>query len=253
MCGRMVVVAPDLSVFVLPFGVKKNEVTDWLPRFNLAPTQLAPMITNEAERRLVLARFGLVPSWSESEKTSQKLINARVETAATRATFRAALTARRCIIPVSGYYEWQTGADGKKQPMFIHDPSGEAMPLAGLWERWRTPEGTTLESFAVLTRAAEGFMQAIHDRMPLEVPPDQLDLWLDPNVQTAQTLAPVLRSSPRLALERLRTRPVSALVSSPRNDGPECLDPPTLTAQPVDRQLDLFASIAARPRGEHAR
>jgi putative SOS response-associated peptidase YedK len=99
-------------------------------------------------------------------------------------------------------------------------------------------------------------MQAIHDRMPLEVPADQLDLWLDPNVQTAQTLAPVLRSAPRLALERLHTRPVSSLVNSPRNDGPECLDPPTPTSptpQQVDRQLNLFASIAARPGREHAR
>jgi putative SOS response-associated peptidase YedK len=244
MCGRVVIVAPDLSVFVLPFGVRRNDVHEWLPRFNLAPTQLAPMITNEAERRLVLARFGLVPSWSHSERTSQKLINARAETAATRGAFRAALTARRCIIPVSGYFEWQKVRGAKKQALFIHDPSGKPLPLAGLWERWRSAEGQLVESFAVLTRASSGFLRDIHDRMPLEVPEAQLDLWLRPEAQTADELAPVLRAAPEAAVSRLVARPVSALVNSPHNDTPACLEPYDPEAAPPARQLDLFARPA---------
>ena len=121
MCGRLVITEPDLSVFVAPFGVQQVDVLEWAPRFNLAPTELAPLITNEPARRLTLARFGLVPSWADDRKAGGKWINARVETVATAKPFRRALALRRGVIPVSGYYEWRVTPHGKRA-VYIHDP-----------------------------------------------------------------------------------------------------------------------------------
>jgi putative SOS response-associated peptidase YedK len=239
MCGRMVVDEPDISELVKEYAVTEQPSFEWTPRYNLAPTQLAPIVTNDAERRIALARFGLVPFWSESDRTGNKLINARVETVAKRSAFRDALAAHRCIIPVTGYYEWRK-TNGEKQPLFIHDPSGRRLPLAGLWARWRAKDGSRLESFAVLTRAAEGFLQTIHDRMPLEVPLDQIDRWLDPERRSAAELAPILRAP--ADVQHLQAYEVSALVNSPRNDSPDCLAPAPPLADRA-RQLELFAAV----------
>jgi putative SOS response-associated peptidase YedK len=236
MCGRMVVDEPDIGELVKEYGVTEQPTFEWTPRYNLAPTQLAPIVTNDPQRRITLARFGLVPFWSENERTGNKLINARVETVATRSTFREALAAHRCIVPVSGYYEWRK-VNGEKQPLFIYDESGRRLALAGLWARWRAPDGTRLESFAVLTRAAEGFLRDIHDRMPLEVPLDQIGRWLDPERRSAAELAAILRAP--ADPQHLQAYEVSALVNSPRNDSPECLTP----AAPRASQLDLFDAV----------
>ncbi|HEX4352748.1 MAG TPA: SOS response-associated peptidase, partial [Polyangiales bacterium] len=193
MCGRLVVVIPDLSVLVEPFHIARLGPELWQPRFNIAPTQLAPVVTNETDRRLDLFHFGLVPSWANDKKIASKLINARVETVATRNAFRRALTLRRCIVPVSGYYEWQQ-LPGQKRPLFIHDARNAIVPLAGIWERWHSHDGEVLESFAVLTRPAAGFLRDVHDRMPIAVPWSEIDRWLDPAPQAADALTPILRS-----------------------------------------------------------
>src|SRR4051794_26444016 len=105
MCARLVVVLPDLSVLVAPYGVLQRGALVWQPRFNIAPTQLAPVVTNERDRRLELFQFGLVPSWAKDPKIASKLLNARAEGVATRNAFKGALAQRRCIVPISGYYE----------------------------------------------------------------------------------------------------------------------------------------------------
>jgi putative SOS response-associated peptidase YedK len=252
MCGRLVVTEPDLSVFVQPFQVRDLDVSEWLPRFNLAPTQLAPLITNEAARRMTLARFGLVPSWSQATKQAHKLINARVEGVSTSKAYGRALRSRRGIVPVTGYIEWQTTADGKKRPLFIHDKDGKPIALAALWDRWRGPEGERIESFAVLTRPSSGFLTAIHSRMPLELQPQDIERWLSPETSTPQDLAPVLHAEPHV--EHLRSQLVSQLANSPQNDGPECIAEAADTPEPqrLQRQLDLFESIATAPSRRRA-
>jgi putative SOS response-associated peptidase YedK len=245
MCGRLVVVVPDLSVFVLPFGVKRHAAGVWQPRFNLAPTQLAPVVTNEPERRLDLFRFGLVPAWAAAAHKPKQLINARVETVASRRSFREALAVRRCVIPVSGYYEWQTRG-GRKQPLFIHAADGGTLPLAGVWERWQAHDGTSLEGFAVLTRASVGFLQDIHERMPLALPWEHVERWLDPNELSPEALEPILHALPDL--EHWSAREVAPLVNSAQYDAPDCLTAYSAAALPPDRQLELFASPAALPR-----
>jgi putative SOS response-associated peptidase YedK len=241
MCARLVVVVPDLSVLVAPFQVVRHGTFDWKPRFNLPPTDLAPVVTNEPERRLDLFRFGLIPSWAENKQIASKLINARAETVATTRAFRKALALRRCIVPVTGYFEWQR--QGKlKRPLFIHDARGTTLPLAGVWERWHSREGEVIESFAVITRAAAGFLSDVHDRMPLVVPWDQVELWLDPEEQSAPRLAPVLNADPDI--EHVTAQEVAPLVNSVRNDSPQCIAPYTAPAPAPDRQLDLFGEKA---------
>jgi putative SOS response-associated peptidase YedK len=251
MCGRMVVSVPDLSLLVPSFHVVRvaPPIAAWQPRFNLAPSQLAPAITNESERRLGLFRFGLVPSWAKSTQIGSKLINARVETVATKPAFRHALALRRCIVPVTGYYEWQRVA-GAKRPLFIHDAQGAPILLAGVWERWHSPQGDIIESFAILTRASEGFLRDIHARMPLEVPQAQVERWLDPAEQSPSALAPILNAGPEVA--HLAAYEVSALVNSPKNDAPECMAESSTLPDAQRGQLDLFERTpVARPR--HAR
>jgi putative SOS response-associated peptidase YedK len=244
MCGRLVITEPDLSVFVAPFQVQQLDVSEWLPRYNLAPTQLAPLITNEASRRLTLARFGLLPSWADGGKAGSKLINARVEGVAGSKAFGRALRSRRGVVPVTGYFEWQAGQDGRKQPLFIHQGHGKPLALAALWDRWHGPDGEVVESFAVITRPAQGPLCAIHSRMPFELRPQDVERWLSPRTATPDELASVLRAE--ATVEHLQTRPVSSLANSPKNDSPECVDE-AREPQRLKRQLDLFESIASAP------
>jgi putative SOS response-associated peptidase YedK len=236
MCGRVVINVPDVTKLLAEFGVTELRVAEWTPRFNLAPTQLAPVITNEAERAMTLMRFGLLPFWSKTTNGGASMINARVETVATKNSFRSALVRRRCIIPVSGYYEWQV-VGTRKQPLYIHPREpGQVIALSGVWERWRSPVGDVIESFAILTRPSEGFLTAVHDRMPLVVPDELLDLWLNPEAKSAEQLAAVLQSAG--GAEHLIARPVSTLVNSVVNDAAECIE--EAAPLPPDRQLDLF-------------
>jgi putative SOS response-associated peptidase YedK len=254
MCGRLVISEPDLSVFVEPFHVQQVEVPEWQPRFNLAPTQLAPLISNEAERQLSLARFGLIPQWARDPRISNRLINARSEGVVRSKVFKQALQSRRAVVPASGYFEWRATAHGKR-PIFIHDPRGQALALAALWERWRDPNGDLIRSFALLTRSSEGFLTGIHSRMPCMLQPSEVDAWLDAGEPSLHTLTRILQAP--TDLDHLAGRWVSALANSPRNDGPECVaeasEPEPLQTTPVARQLDLFEGIAAAPRPRRVR
>jgi putative SOS response-associated peptidase YedK len=244
MCGRFVVTVPDLTELAAEFGVEHDRSGLWLPHYNIAPTQLAPVITNEPERALAQMRFGLQPFWAKSNGAAS-MINARVETIATKPAYKKALIQRRCVIPVSGYYEWQK-VGGKKQPLYIHAKDGRLIALSGVWERWTSRDGEVIESFAIVTRPSSGFLHDIHDRMPLEVPRDQLGLWLDPREHSAEQLAPVLQAP--AGTEHLIAHPVSTLVNSVTNDTPELIE----RCEPEsDPQLDLFggaAEAAKKPR-----
>jgi len=254
MCGRLVISEPDLSVFVEPFHVQNVEVREWQPHFNIAPTQLAPLITNEPERRMTLARFGLIPLWAKDPKIANRLINARVEGLARSKVWKPAVEARRGIVPASGYFEWRATAQGKR-PVFIHDARGQALALAALWDQWRSPDGDVVDSFAVLTRPAVGFLTDIHTRMPFALRPEDVETWLNPEDQPLRAFDDVFSAAADVA--HYVGRPVSALANSPRNDVPECIAPATepepSVIAPVQRQLELFESIAATPRAARSR
>jgi putative SOS response-associated peptidase YedK len=194
------------------------------PRYNIAPTQ--PIVAIRAspetgDRELALLRWGLIPAWSKDPFAGPLLINARAETAAVKPAFRTALRRRRCLVPADGFYEWQR--EGReKRPFHMRRQDGAPFALAGLWERWEGPDGSCIDSCALLTTEANVLMQPIHDRMPVILDPPDFDLWLDPQVQQVELLQGLLRPYPVAAMVAY---PVSPLVNNARNDDPQCVLP----------------------------
>lgn len=201
---------------------------DFVPRYNIAPTQLAPVVRADDRggvRALAMLRWGLVPSWAKEIKIGASMINARAEAIETKPAFRTALKRRRCIVPVSGFYEWKKLADGKsKQPYYIHSSSeDEPLAFAGLWERWQPPDAEAVETFTIITTSPNQMMKSLHDRMPVILAPEDVDRWLDPANHDAAVLLPLLKPAPD---DSLVYYPVSTLVNSPRNDEQACIQPP---------------------------
>ena len=132
----------------------------------------------DGKRHFALVRWGLLPSWVKDPKTFTLLINARGESATEKPAFRAAMKRRRCLIPADGFYEWQAAGD-RKRPFFVRAKSGAPLAFAGLWETWTGPNGEELDTAAIVTTRANRTLAPIHDRMPVIVPPEAFDLWLD--------------------------------------------------------------------------
>lgn len=224
MCGRysLAVTAEELvEVFDVPaLGAHALE----LPRWNVAPTQLAPaLILGRDGRRLGPLRWGLVPFWADDPRIGHRLINARSESAHQTPAFREAFRSRRCLLPADGFYEWKRGPGGRgpRTPYWIHPPEGGLVTFAGLWERWRPPEGEPLHTFTILTTGAGGWLKAIHDRVPVIVAPEDRDRWMDPDTPAEQ--ARELLGPPGDDL--LIAREVSTRVNKPEHDDPGCVEP----------------------------
>jgi len=189
----------------------------------------------DAVRQLRALRWGLVPSWSKTASGGARMINARLETLLSKGAFRSAALRRRCLVPADGWYEWQpsptvrtTRGKPRKQPFFIGPTTGRGLAFGGVYEFWRDPAldpedpQAWLVSFAVITTAAEPGLDAIHDRMPLVLPPERWDDWLDPG----QTHPDAVRElSSDLPVGRFAATAVGLQVNSVRNDGPHLLDP----------------------------
>lgn len=160
-----------------------------VPRYNIAPTQSAWVIASDGHggAKAGTMRWGLVPHWAKDLKSGLATFNARIETAATKPTFRQAFERRHCLVPASGYYEW-VGAGKDKQPWYIRPVEAPMMFFAGLWDRWQLPDGTTLLSFTVLTQAADGDLARLHDRRPVMVPPSGAEEWLAAGAGAAERL-----------------------------------------------------------------
>lgn len=236
-CGRFSLHILDLDELREPFALDRIEVEGWTPRYNVAPIQQAPVVVQRPERALVPMRWGLVPRWAVDPAAGAKAINARIETAAERPSFREAMAQRRCVVPATGFFEWKR-LRGKraKQPMWIHRRDGGLLAFAGLWERWGAPDGTAIESFAIVTRDASGFVRDIHDRMPVTLSAPWVTAWLDPEATPAQLTRALGAVAGDVAT--LEAVPVAAIVNSPAHDVPECIAPVVATS--TLGQLDLF-------------
>ncbi len=215
------------------------------PRFNICPSQPVAAIRASREdgsREGVNLGWGLVPFWAKDPKIGYKMINARSETAAEKPAFRAAFKNRRCIIPASGFYEWNRPEDGgRKQPYFFTLAHHQPMALAGLWESWRASEGANRETCAILTTSANEIMEHVHHRMPVILSEDVFDLWLDPSESERKPLEPLFQPFPSQSMRRI---PISNLVNSPNNDGPELLAEIDLeSGQFLDPQGILFPDL----------
>ena len=193
-----------------------------MPRYNIAPSQqaLAILQGKDGQRQGHMLRWGLIPFWAKEPGIGSKMINARAETLAQRPSFRQAFRERRCVIPASGFYEWQA-RNGKKQPFYFRLRSKLPLSLAGLWEEWLSPQGP-LRTFAIITTEANATVGSVHKRMPVILSPEGTDQWLDHSDTNLSTLQELLFPRPTPELVGYR---VSLLVNSPANDSPLCVQP----------------------------
>lgn len=234
MCGRYVSSSP---VAVLESYLSVDEVrTEALEeRYNVAPTDEVYAVVERDEkalesgpiarkRLLGTMRWGLVPWFSKDPKGGAKMINARAESVPTKPAFRRAFEKRRCLIPADGFYEWKKPTDGgNKVPYFIHGADGRPIVFAGLWEVWRESEDSEpLRSCTIITTTANGLLKPIHDRMPVVLPPERWEEWLDPSNADTEALARLLAPAPD---DLLTLYPISTKVNSVRNDGPDLIEP----------------------------
>jgi putative SOS response-associated peptidase YedK len=215
MCSRYFLDA-DGNVIAYTFSVPLNERVR--RRFNIAPTQEAPVVRESPEgtREIAMLRWGLVPAWAKEIGVGTKMINARGESVAEKPAFREAMAKRRCLVPASGFFEWK-GTPGRKQPFAITVPDRPLFAFAGLWETWRPRGGEPVETFTIVTADANGAVAQIHDRMPVILPKEAEDAWLRADVAEASALLKPYEGSVAL-------RAVSRTVSNVNNEGPECLD-----------------------------
>jgi putative SOS response-associated peptidase YedK len=194
------------------------------PRYNVAPTQDAAVVRERpdgGDRMVHLLRWGLIPRWARDPAIGNRMINARSETASEKPAFKTPFLRQRCLVPVGGFYEWQkTG--GAKQPYFIRRHDGRPLLLAGLWDRWEGGPEEPVDSFTILTTEPNEVVAPIHNRMPVILPREHHDAWLDPANRDVTALRALLWP---FAAGEMTAYPVSRYVNSPKNEGPECVSP----------------------------
>lgn len=223
MCGRFVSASPADQIASYFDAEAPESLLE--PSYNVAPTKdVYAVLVDGGVRKLTTLHWGLVPMWAKDLKIGNRMINARAETLAEKNAFRTALKKRRCIIPADGFYEWKAiPGQKKKQPMYIHRPDGEPYAFAGLWEVWRSKEdpGEVVHSCTIITNAANEKMAELHDRMPLILPPERWEQWLDPELQDLDTVGRFLVPAPP---QLITFHPVSPDVNIVRNDDPHLID-----------------------------
>jgi len=246
MCGRYVIISTPEAIRAL-FGYA--ELPNFPPRYNVAPTQPIPVVRLvDGKRSFALMRWGLLPSWVKDPKDFPLLINARGESVLTKPAFRNAVRRRRCLIPTDGFYEWQAAKPGApKRPYLVRakrraDSSAQPLAFAGLYETWIGPNGEELDTATIVTTAANRTLAAIHDRMPVFVPEEAFDLWLDCANVEAEVAAALIRPADEGLLEAYE---ISTAVNRVANDSEALLQPVSVAAAAPARP----AAAPAKPGG----
>ena len=218
MCGRFAVTLPTDAMAQLFDALPANDLPE-VPDYNVCPTtRIATVRAEEGQRRLAPMRWGFLPQWYKSPTDGPLLINARAETIADKPAFRAACRARRCLIPVTGFYEWTKDGDGNRLPWYIRRADGDTLAFAGIWQDWAR-DREVLRTSALVTTAANTKMQAIHHRMPVVLEPADWPLWLG---EAGKGAAPLMQPADDAVLEFYRVDPK---VNSNRAGGPELIEP----------------------------
>jgi putative SOS response-associated peptidase YedK len=229
MCSRYFL---DADGNIIAYTFRVPTVPGVHKRFNIAPTQQAPIVreSREGVREIAMLRWGLVPFWAKDLKIGTTMINARREGIEAKPAFREAVKSRRCIVPATGFFEWQGERPGRKQPFAITVPEMPVFGFAGLWERWRpSPDAEPVETFTIVTTDANEAVARIHDRMPVILPLDAIDTWLTGPPEGARELLKPYEGT-------IALRPVGTYVSNVNNEGPECLE----DARPGPQQESLL-------------
>jgi putative SOS response-associated peptidase YedK len=244
MCGRYVITSPPAAIRAL-FGYP--EQPNFPPRYNVAPTQPVPIVRlADAQRHFALMRWGLIPAWVKDPKGFSLVINARAESVLDKPAFRNAMRRRRCLIPADGFYEWrETG--GRKQAFFVRRKDGAPFAFAGLYETWTGPNGEELDTAAIVTTNANRTLSVIHDRMPVILPVEAFDLWLDCAKVDAPTATALLVPARDDAMEAYQ---VSPAVNRVANDTAALITP---YVEPANEQAAAAPSAPqpeAKPKPE---
>jgi putative SOS response-associated peptidase YedK len=224
MCGRYALTSAPEAIRRL-FGYE--ETPNFPPRYNIAPTQPIPIVAAEhGRRRFMLARWGFLPGFAKDPREFPLIINARAETVLEKASFRAAMKRRRCLVPADAYYEWlKLGGAGRrieKKPYLFRRADGAPMGLAGLWETYAGADGSEIDTACILTTEANAATLAVHDRMPAILEPESFAPWLDCDGVSAQQAAELLKPASEDALTFYEIGPA---VNKATRDGPEVQEP----------------------------
>ncbi len=231
MCGRFTLTAASEIVAEF-FGLADLPRTtggrtfEFCARYNIAPTQpVLGVLSDPGKHRRIFQslRWGLIPSWAKESSIGARMINARAETVAAKPAYRSAFRYRRCLIAADGFYEWQQVAAKKpKQPYYIRMDDGRPFAFAGLWEHWEGSDGSNVDSCTVITTEPNELMRPLHNRMPVILRPEYFDRWLDPSIQDAESLQPLLGAYPA---DDMTAYPVSTHVNQPSHDTARCIEP----------------------------
>jgi putative SOS response-associated peptidase YedK len=243
MCGRYLIISSPDAIRRL-FGYP--EQPNFPPRYNVAPTQPIPIVRLwEGKRQFALVRWGLIPAWVKDPLRFTLLINARGDSVNEKPAFRNAMKRRRCLIPADGFYEWkEEGA--RKRPFAVRPRQGGPVAFAGLWESWMGPNGEEMETAAIVTTDSSRSLRDIHHRMPVVVPPEAFDMWLDGENVDAPTAAALLAPAPEDFFDAYE---ISPAVNRVANDTPELLEP--YTAPPAgESSTGNLAKRSRKPKDE---
>lgn len=216
MCGRFTLYVDSKKLNTV-FHLTDN-IFDYVPRYNIAPGQNVPVVTQNADGRVILnMKWGLVPHWAKDAKIGNRLINARAETIDDKPAFKTSFRHRRCLIPADGFYEWKK--TNGKQPMYISLPDRSVFAFAGIWSQWVPPEGGLINTCSIITTDANGFIKNIHDRMPVMFDQGwQFRAWFEQNDIS------LLKKLLQPYAGDLTAHPVSSAVNSPKSDSPQLIE-----------------------------
>jgi putative SOS response-associated peptidase YedK len=220
MCGRYRL-ARKKEILAEVFEVADDN--DWSPCYNIAPSQIVPVVRQDVTRPVrsfSLILWGLIPFWAKDAKAGYKMINARAETIAGKPAFREPLLSRRCLIPADGFYEWSKSGKGKS-PFCFTLADGSVFAFAGIWDRCKNPKRELIETCSIITTSANALLTDIHDRMPVFLKTEDHDRWLDPGFRQVDDILDLLK--PYQADSMLRYS-VSSRVNSVKNDDPACVE-----------------------------
>ncbi len=220
MCGRKTLTR-DMQSIIEELAIEEWENPDnYIPNYNIAPTQSSPILIDNGKRIVKAMRWGLIPAWAKDDKFGARMINARIETLLEKPSYRNLVSSNRCIVITDGYYEWKRDGD-RKVPYYLKDHNDKLFPMAGLYDFWRHPDGFLIPSYTIITKEAQKDSATIHNRMPVILPQEHLDEWLKTeNSSVSEALELAKNSKPTF-----EKYPVSSLVNSARNNSPDCILP----------------------------
>lgn len=220
MCGRFVLTTPA-DALAREFAALDPGLALGA-RYNVAPLQNVVIVREaDGKRSLAMVRWGLLPAWTKDPALASRLINARSETVAEKPSFRQAVKTRRCLVPACGFYEWKREGR-RRQPWYFTSTRPRTLAIAGLWERWRSPEGEIVETCCLITAPANALVAPVHDRMPVLLDESGCARWLDAGITDAAPLQSLLVPAPE---ESLRAWPVSPAVGDARHDHSTNIEP----------------------------